>query len=100
MLLVWILGVLNMKHKTQEELQKEVSNALGKVKVGELYVHYKHPDKYYVVEFVGVLENFEEVCVGYRALYGKGILWVRTLKDFMAKVEVEGKRVKRFSYVK
>ena len=85
-----------MGHKTQEMLQDEVNGVLRKVKVGGLYAHYKHPEKYYVVEFVGVLENSEEVCVGYRALYDKGILWVRTLADFTAEVEFEGKRVKRF----
>ncbi|OGC97544.1 hypothetical protein A2634_02150 [Candidatus Amesbacteria bacterium RIFCSPHIGHO2_01_FULL_48_32] len=64
-----------------------------------MYYHYKHPEKYYVVEFVGVLENSEEVCVGYRALYGKGILWVRTLENFLEGVEIDGKSVKRFQVV-
>ncbi|HJZ06227.1 MAG TPA: DUF1653 domain-containing protein [Patescibacteria group bacterium] len=88
-----------MGHKTQEELQKGVEVALGEVKVGGMYYHYKHPEKYYVVEFVGVLENSEEVCVGYRALYGKGILWVRTLENFLEGVEIDGKSVKRFQVV-
>jgi len=45
------------------------------------------------------LENSEEVCVGYRALYGKGILWVRTLENFLEGVEIDGKSVKRFQVV-
>lgn len=64
-----------------------------------MYAHYKHPEKYYVVEFVGVLENSEEVCVGYRALYGKGILWVRQAKNFLEEVEVGRKKIKRFVLV-
>lgn len=30
----------------------------------------------------------------------KGILWIRTLKNFLEKVEVDGKKVSRFTPVK
>ena len=89
--------------RSEEQLRRGLEKAKKKVVVGGKYAHYKHPDRYYVVEFVGFLENSEEVCVGYRSLYGKGILWVRTLADFTAEVDlpaqagVDGKRVKRFS---
>ena len=37
-----------------------------------------------------------EVCVIYRALYGKSIVWVRTVENFLEKVD---KNVYRFSKV-
>lgn len=88
-----------MEHKTQELLAGEISHSLGKVVVGRTYYHYKNPKHLYVLEFVGCLESTEGVCVGYRALYGKGILWVRTLENFLGEVEVDGNRVKRFQLV-
>ncbi len=88
-----------MAHTTQEDLQKKIDEALKLIQVGAKYVHFKNPDNQYIVEFVGLLENSEEVCVAYRALYGKGLLWVRTLSDFLAEKEVDGERVKRFRKV-
>lgn len=60
-----------MSH-TLDTLDKQIAKAKKKVEVGGIYYHYKNPDKYYVVESIGCLENTEEVCVVYRALYGKG----------------------------
>jgi hypothetical protein len=69
-----------------KDLDRQITKARKKVEVGGIYHHYKSPDKYYVIESIGFLENSEEVCVVYRALYGKGIVWVRTLDDFLEKV--------------
>lgn len=89
-----------MDHLTQDEILKRVNKARKLVEVGGLYAHYKHPDQYYVIESVGCLEETEELCVCYRALYGKGILWVRTLEKFMKKVKLgNGKKVCRFTKV-
>ena len=88
-----------MSHTTQEDLQKKIDEALQLVQVGAQYVHFKDSEKKYIVEYVGILENSEEVCVGYRALYGEGILWVRTLTNFLAEKEVDGEKVKRFKRV-
>jgi len=89
-----------MARTTQEDLQKKVDNALKQVAVGAQYTHFKDPTKLYVVESIGLLENTEEVCVSYRALYGKGILWIRILDDFFAEKEVEENKVTRFKRVK
>lgn len=86
-----------MAHTTQEDLRKKLSLALKKVSVGHPYYHFKNPDQKYIVEFVGFLENSEEVCVGYRALYDEGLLWVRTLEDFLEEKEIEGQKVPRFT---
>ena len=88
-----------MEYKSQEQLFAEVTAVRSQVAVGGTYYHYKHPEKFYVVEFVGFLESSEEVCVGYRSLYGKGILWVRTVNNFMEKVEVNGENISRFVLV-
>ena len=86
-----------MTKTSQKVLDDKIKQARKKVDVGGIYYHYKNPDKLYVVEFIGLLEATEEICVAYRALYGKGILWIRTLKDFIAKVETKDDKVARFS---
>lgn len=88
-----------MSHPSQIDLHNKVENALRRVKVGQLYYHYKNPKKLYVIEFIGLLEEKEEVCVGYRSLYGTGLLWIRSLKNFLAKIEDKGKETNRFSKV-
>lgn len=88
-----------MSHKSQEDLQKSLNSALSKISVGAKYYHYKDPESKYNVEFVGILENSEEICVGYRALYGEGILWVRSIDDFLSEVEVGGSKTTRFTKV-
>lgn len=50
---------------------------------------------------IGVAQNSEtlEDMVVYQALYGKHKLWVRPLKMFTEKVEINGKKVSRFKYI-
>lgn len=85
-----------MSHLTEEELQKKLQEAKKLVEIGAVYAHYKNPDKKYSVEFIGFLESSEEVCVGYRALYGEGFLWIRTLDNFCQKVETPDGLIERF----
>ncbi len=61
------------------------------------YRHYKG-NEYEVVGIARHSETLEELAV-YRALYGKHDLWVRPLKMFKEKVEIEGKKVPRFEYI-
>jgi hypothetical protein len=85
-----------MAHKSEDILQKEIDKARKLVGVGGLYCHYKHPEKYYLVEAIVIIEETEEIGVAYRALYGSGFLWIRPLKNFLEKVDVGGKKVPRF----
>ncbi len=87
---------MKVAHKPQEEIQRQIERALKKVKVGGLYFHFKNPEHLYVLESIGCLESTEEVCVCYRAQYGKGVLWIRTLEDFLGSKEIDGKKVSRF----
>ncbi|OGM28240.1 hypothetical protein A2801_04420 [Candidatus Woesebacteria bacterium RIFCSPHIGHO2_01_FULL_41_10] len=74
-----------MDHSTKK-LDQQIAQAIQKVDIGGVYYHYKNSEKFYVVESVGFLEATEEVCVVYRALYDKGIVWVRTLENFIEKI--------------
>jgi len=69
----------------------------GKIILGK-YKHYKG-NMYEVIGVAKHSETLEELVV-YRALYGENELWIRPLKMFLEKVEVEGKKVKRFESIK
>ncbi|MEZ5528156.1 MAG: DUF1653 domain-containing protein [Gammaproteobacteria bacterium] len=61
------------------------------------YRHYK--DKLYEVIGVARHSETEELHVVYRPLYGDRALWIRPLAMFDETIEVNGQRVKRFTYV-
>lgn len=58
------------------------------------YEHYK--GKQYEVIGVGKHSETLEDLVVYRALYDNHELWVRPLKMFLEKVEMNGKKIPRF----
>lgn len=66
-----------------------------------VYEHYKGNGKKYRV--LGVAKHSEtlEDMVVYEALYENEVskLWVRPLSMFLGEVEVNGKRVPRFTYI-
>lgn len=80
-------------------MEKKLELAKTKVIIGGYYAHYKHPKgkEYQVIE-IGIYEKTEEVCVVYKSLK-TGISWIKTQDNFLEEVEVEGKKVKRFSAV-
>ena len=65
------------------------------IKIGK-YRHFKG-GMYEVIGTAKHSETLEEMVV-YRALYGEGALWVRSLSMWNETVEYEGKRVPRFSF--
>lgn len=67
----------------------------SKIKLGK-YRHYKGKD-YEVLGVAKHSETLEELVV-YRALYGKHNLWVRPLKMFLEKIEIDGGKLSRFKY--
>lgn len=69
----------------------------GNLRLGK-YKHYKGG----TYEVVGVAKHSEtsEELVVYRAVYGENELWVRPLKMFLEEVELEGKKVPRFEFIK
>lgn len=72
------------------------------VKVGDVYRHYRNKD-YRIIGIGRHSETHEEMIV-YQALYdspdfGHNALWIRPLALFFEHVEIEGKKVRRFSRV-
>ena len=61
------------------------------------YRHYKGKD--YELLFLARHSETEEWMAVYRALYGERGLWVRPASMWNETVEVDGKRVRRFTYV-
>lgn len=71
-----------------------------KIKLGK-YKHYKYKNHFYrVIAIAKHSETLEELVV-YEALYDNpdSKYWVRPLKMFLEKVEINGKKIPRFEYV-
>ncbi|MCL1830448.1 MAG: DUF1653 domain-containing protein [Oscillospiraceae bacterium] len=62
-----------------------------------IYAHYKS-NHYEVLEFAKHSETLESMVI-YKALYGEGETWVRPLSMWENLIEVDGKAVKRFTFV-
>jgi hypothetical protein len=66
-------------------------------KTGEIYHHYKSPDKHYKIIGIAFHTETEEDMVVYQPLYEtEHRLFVRPLKMFMEEVEVNGEKKPRF----
>lgn len=86
-----------MGHISLVKLKNRLVRAKREIHVGGKYYHYKHPDKFYTIINIGILENTEEVCVMYKS--EDGIIWVRPIDNFLSKVELNGQMVPRFTPV-
>ena len=63
-----------------------------------MYKHYKG-NEYELVDIALHSETLEEMVV-YRALYGEQRLWVRPAAMWEEEVEVNGKKIKRFEFLR
>lgn len=63
---------------------------------GDIYEHYKG-GRYKIVA-TGFLEDSEVPCVAYKSLE-KDIVWVRTAKNFLEKIEYKSESVPRFTKI-
>ncbi len=86
--------------ENQQDLRQELDEAAKQVHEGQQWYHYKHPDLFYTILGLGVIEATETVAVIYRSDYGEGIVWIRSLEEFLGKVEIDGNMVNRFNIVK
>jgi hypothetical protein len=75
----------------------KLSKKAGSVKHG-FYEHYKKL-KYKVLGVAIHSETLEEMVI-YKAMYGDKLTWVRPLKMFLEKIELDGKKVPRFKFIK
>lgn len=69
----------------------------NKIRLG-IYKHYKG-NMYEVIGMAKHSETLEELVI-YRAMYGENELWARPIKEFFEEVEVDGRKVPRFEFVK
>ena len=68
-------------------------------KPDEIYKHYKG-DNYKIILISRLESHPEQILVSYIPLYeteSEIKVWTRTLENFLEEVEVDGKKVKRFS---
>jgi len=73
------------------------------IKVGQIWTHYKSPNKRYeIIAIAKDSENLKEVVV-YKALYqGEfkfGQIWARPLEEFLGTTTKSGKEINRFELV-
>ncbi len=73
-----------------------LSEKAKNLKLG-IYEHYKKK-RYQVLSVVLHSESKEELVL-YKALYGKGLSWVRPLDMFLEEIEIDGVKHPRFKLV-
>ncbi len=85
-----------MSHLSEIELSMAIKEIAKEIEVGETYVHFRSPDKPYIILALGLFEQNEEPCVVYKALYGEKLVWIRAVSKFLERVEHNGEKVPRF----
>ncbi len=88
-----------MPHVSEQEMDNVLAAAGDAVEIGARYTHYKSEEKEYEVTSFCIIESDDSVGVLYKALYGRGFLFMRPLSGFTANVEHEGRTVARFKKV-
>lgn len=86
-----------MAHNSQKNLKQKIDDAAKQVTIGGTYAHYKSVDMRYKVIDLAINTDNDEVCVVYRALYEERVVFVRSLREWLETVEVDGTKVKRFT---
>lgn len=91
-----------MAHKSAQELKELISKAKSQVEIGGTYYHYKHPEQFYTLIDVVVIEATDTPGVLYRAEYPdiEGVVFLRPIEDFLAMIEVNGKKTPRFTLIR
>jgi len=74
-----------------------LAEAAKLVAVGARYMHYK--ELTYRVIALALNEENAEPCVIYQAEYGGDIVWSRPVADWVEKVEINDKKMKRFTKI-
>lgn len=87
------------KRREESDLAEELVAAQSLIGVGTQYWHYKGRDKIYTVLDLGFLEATNELCVVYRAEYGKKLTFIRPLAVWLEHVEWQGESLPRFTKI-
>lgn len=83
------------KRESQTQLAARLAEAASKITVGARYRHYKNQD--YTVLLLALREEDDEPCVVYRAEYGGNIVFIRPAANWTEQIELDGKKVNRFT---
>lgn len=76
-----------MNLETEPDFAQLERDASEQVEVGGTYGHYKNAEKRYVVVTIAIDEATERPAVVYKALYGDGTTWIRSVENFLETVE-------------
>ena len=74
--------------KTHKDIETEIIEAKKLVKIGGIYSHYKNPAHHYKVITLAMQEATDKLCVIYETQYGKKLLFVRDLDNWLTQPEV------------
>lgn len=88
------------KHKTYDEMHKEIEEAKKHINIDGIYSHYKHEDSRYKLSGFIFTEANDELCIIYSALKDESIKFARPVASWLEKVEFNGKTVDRFNQIK
>lgn len=81
--------------ESQTQLSARLLQAGTQVTVGARYIHYKQLT--YKVLSIALREEDNEPCVVYQAEYGNNVIWIRPVTSWLEAVEVDGKKMRRFT---
>ena len=84
-------------HASEDSLELILQKYQNKVIIGNKYHHYKSPSQHYKVLNIGLNEITETPCVIYKALYGKKLVWVRDIENWLELVNSDDGIVPRFT---
>jgi hypothetical protein len=83
--------------ESQTELSARLAEAAKQVVIGARYMHYKQLS--YKVIALALREEDNKPCVIYQAEYGENTTWIRPVANWVEDVEVDGKKMKRFTKI-
>lgn len=86
-------------HESQVILARKLHDATAQVLPSSTYAHYKNPTKTYTVLQLAIIEATNEPCVIYQANYGKRLVFMRPISNWLAPAEWQGKTVQRFTLI-
>ena len=78
-------------------------NDFMNIDFGQIWRHYKKPNKRYEIIAIGKGSDTLKELVIYKALYQRefkfGQIWIRPLEEFLGTVEKNGEKVNRFTLI-
>ncbi|MEI7604102.1 MAG: DUF1653 domain-containing protein [bacterium] len=87
-----------MAHTSEKELLYKLNEAKKLIVIGGKYKHYSSEELTYTVIDIAIQEATENICVIYQPEYFTNkVLWVRDLEKFIEEIEIDDKKISRFT---